>query len=305
MINRQIVRLQLFTLVIDIQMKSMYNYYNKKREREDIVLKIPERINRTYTSRDMSELNKVYSVCMVNSSNVSNLNRITSDPSAQNMGNVVQNTPRQNVPQNTRNAVQNTPRQTAPPPVNKPMPSFSKPMQKGMKVPLFPQGNVSPIKAGIGWKINDSRCDVDASAFLLGMNEKVISEDWFVFYSQPQSPDRSIVYNQNDPVYQKSFDIDLNRLNSDVQKIVFVVTIDEALNKGLNFGMLRDVYLKLTDTSGNEILSFCLTDYYDNVTSMMIGEIYKNKEQWKFNAIGNGIARDLEGLCNFYGIEVI
>lgn len=269
------------------------------------MLKIPERINHPYTSRDISGLNKVYSGCMVNSSNVNSLNRITSEPSAQNMGNAVGNAPPRNVSQNAGNTVQNTPRQAASHVINKPMPSFSKPMQKGMKVPLFPQGNVSPIKAGIGWRVTDSRCDVDASAFLLGANEKVISEDWFVFYSQPQSPDRSILYNQSDPVYQKSFDIDLNRLNRDVQKIVFVVTIDEALKKGLNFGMLTDVYLKLTDTLGSEILSFCLSDYYDNVTSMMIGEIYKNKEQWKFNAIGNGIARDLEGLCNFYGIEVI
>ena len=251
----------------------------KKCEREDFVLKIPEKIHQPYTSRDVSELNKVYSSCIVNSSNVNSLNRITSDPSAQNTGNSVRNTPRQSVPQNTGNTAQNVPRQTASPPVNKPMPSFSKPLKKGMKVPLFPQGNVSPIKAGIGWKINDSRCDVDASAFLLGVNEKVISEDWFVFYSQPQSPDRSIVYNMSDPVYQKSFDIDLSKLNSDVMKIVFVVTIDEALKKALNFGMLSDVYLKMTDISGNELLSFCLTDYYSNVTSMMIGEIYNNKGQ--------------------------
>lgn len=276
-----------------------------KCEREDIVLKIPEKINRPYTSRDVSEMNKVYSSCIVSSSNANALNRITSDTSAQNTANAVHNAPRQNAAQNTENAFQNTPRQTAPPAVNKPMPSFSKPLKKGMKVPLFPQGNISPLKAGIGWRINDSRCDVDVSAFLLGMNEKVISEDWFVFYSQPQSPDRSIVYNMSDPVYQKSFDIDLSRLNSDVQKIVFVVTIDEALKKALNFGMLEDVYLKLTDVSGNELLSFCLTDYYSNVTSMMLGELYRNKGQWKFSAIGNGIARDLEGLCNFYGIEVI
>lgn len=269
------------------------------------MLKIPEKINNPYTSRDVSELNRVSGSSNVNSANINNLNRITSDSSAQNTGNVVQNTPRQNVPQNTGNAVQNAPRQTAPPPVNKPMPSFSKPLNKGMKAPLFPGGNISPIKAGIGWNINDSRCDVDVSAFLLGMNEKVISEDWFVFYSQPQSPDRSIVYNMSDPVYRKSFDIDLSRLNSDVKKIVFVVTIDEALKKALNFGMLSDVYLKITDMSGNELLSFCLTEYYNNITSMMIGEIYNNKGQWKFNAIGNGIARDLEGLCNFYGIEVI
>lgn len=174
-----------------------------------------------------------------------------------------------------------------------------------MKAALFPQGNIIPIKAGFGWKVKDSRCDVDVSAFLLGADEKVSSDERFVFYGNPQSPDRSIIYNLSDTVYEKSFDIDLCKISGDVRKIVFVVTIDEALQKGLNFGMMDDVYMKLTDRSGNELLSFCLSDYYDNVTSMMIGEIYKNKEQWKFSAIGNGIARDLEGLCGFYGIEVV
>ena len=46
-----------------------------------------------------------------------------------------------------------------------------------------------------------------------------------------------------------------------------------------------------------------VTDYYDNVTSMMLGEIYLHNTEWKFNAIGNGVARDLAGLCQLYGVE--
>ena len=46
-----------------------------------------------------------------------------------------------------------------------------------------------------------------------------------------------------------------------------------------------------------------LTDYYDNVTSMMLGEVYLHNTEWKFNAIGNGVARDLAGLCQLYGVE--
>ena len=251
----------------------------------------------------MTSMNRVYDSSSVNASNVNRINRVTSDPSAQNMAGGGGNAPPQSAPMNTGGNVRNAPHSAVPP--SKPMPSFSKPVKKGMKVPLFGQGNIIPVKAGFGWKIKDSRCDVDVSAFLLGADEKVSSDERFVFYGNPQSPDRSVIYNQSDNVYEKSFDIDIHRLSGDVTKIVFVVTIDEALQKGLNFGMMADVYMKLTDRSGNELLSFCLSDYYENVTSMMIGEIYKNKEQWKFSAIGNGIARDLEGLCNFYGIEVV
>ena len=36
---------------------------------------------------------------------------------------------------------------------------------------------------------------------------------------------------------------------------------------------------------------------------MMLGEIYLHNKEWKFNAIGNGVARDLDGLCQLYGVE--
>lgn len=82
------------------------------------------------------------------------------------------------------------------------------------------------------------------------------------------------------------------------------MTIDEALNKNLNFSMLNDVYIRISENQ-QEIVSYELSDYYSNVTSMMVGEIYLNNGQWKFNAIGNGVKRDLAGLCEFYGVNVV
>ena len=68
--------------------------------------------------------------------------------------------------------------------------------------------------------------------------------------------------------------------------------------------MLEDAYIRILDNTGKELVSFLMSDYYSNVISMMIGEIYIHNGIWKFSAIGNGVARDLEGLCNLYGVEV-
>lgn len=54
-----------------------------------------------------------------------------------------------------------------------------------------------------------------------------------------------------------------------------------------------------------ELVSFKMDEYYTNVTSMMIGELYLHNGAWKFNAIGNGMAKDLAGLCGLYGVQVI
>ena len=69
--------------------------------------------------------------------------------------------------------------------------------------------------------------------------------------------------------------------------------------------MLKDAYVRIMDRSGNELVSFMMTEYYNNVISMMIGELYQHNGTWKFNAIGNGVARDLAGLCELYGVQVI
>ena len=69
--------------------------------------------------------------------------------------------------------------------------------------------------------------------------------------------------------------------------------------------MIQDAYVRVLESgSKTELVSFLMDEYYDNVTSMMIGEVYKHNGAWKFNAIGNGVARDLAGLCELYGVQV-
>ena len=69
--------------------------------------------------------------------------------------------------------------------------------------------------------------------------------------------------------------------------------------------MIKDAYVRIINQQNNELVSFIMTEYYTNVISMMIGELYIHKETWKFNAIGNGVAKDLAGLCKLYGVEVV
>ena len=69
--------------------------------------------------------------------------------------------------------------------------------------------------------------------------------------------------------------------------------------------MLKDTYIRLLDSASNqELVSFRIDEYYANVTSMMIGEIYRHNGAWKFNAVGNGVGKDLAGLCRMYGVQV-
>ena len=180
---------------------------------------------------------------------------------------------------------------------NKPIPPLIHKIQKGQKVPLSIHTPVK-LKACIGWNVLNNNCDVDVSAFMLNASGKVLGDDWFVFYGQTQSPDNSTIFSDHSMQDREIISIDMAKLNPSVTKIVFVLTINEALEKKLNFSMIKDAYIRILNSLNNaELVSFKMTEYYSNVTSMMIGELYLYKGKWKFNAIGNGVARDLAGLC--------
>ena len=173
-------------------------------------------------------------------------------------------------------------------------------LRKGQKVPLPMTNN---LKVCVGWDVKDSRCDVDISSFLLNDAKKVISDDWFVFYGMTNSPDRSCSLNVNGTnVDDKCVDINMSKIDPRVSRVVFVLTIDEALTRGLNFSMIKDAYIRVLD-GNNELFRFMLTDYYNTVTSMMLGEIYKHNGAWKFAPIGDGVGKDLAGLCAMYGVQ--
>lgn len=187
---------------------------------------------------------------------------------------------------------------------DKPIPTLVNVAQKGQKLPLEAAGKLSVIEVRLGWNVKNPECDVDVSAFLL-QNNKAIGDSWFVFYGQTKSPDGSTVFSESNDADRELITIDFGRLNHAVDKIVFVLTIDEAFLKKLNFSMIKDAYIRIMNKmTGNEIASFLMDEYYSNVTSMMIGEIYRHNGAWKFNAVGNGVSRDLEGLCELYGVQV-
>lgn len=186
-------------------------------------------------------------------------------------------------------------------------------LKKGQKVDLGKMSsNLDLVDVGLGWDLapGGQAYDLDVEAFLLGANGKVIGDDWFVFYNQPMSPDGAVKCNGDSKDGAGVGDdevitVRLSQLNPQVQKIIFVVTINEAKERGYNFSNVANAYVRLVDKGTNkELVRFNLTEYYSNVCSMMVGELYKHNGTYKFNPIGDGTGDDLMGLCLRYGVNV-
>ena len=176
-------------------------------------------------------------------------------------------------------------------------------LRKGQKAPL---NGATRLKLCFGWNVSNSQCDIDASAFLVTGNGKVPGDDWFVFYSQETSPDGSVHFRVDSTSTDREvIEVDLTKVNPQIQKIIFVLTINEAFEHHLNFSMIQDPYVRIVDAATNRVLlSYRMEELYANVISMTIGELYLHNGQWKFNPVGNGVNQDLAGQCAVYGVEI-
>ena len=187
-------------------------------------------------------------------------------------------------------------------------------LSKGQKVSLSKNNpNLDLIEVGLGWDVATNSAipyDLDAEAFMLGADGKVLSDDWFIFYNQPMSPDGSCKHcgdnkDGNGVGDDEVIQLQLSRVNPQVAKIAFVISINEALQRGHNFGGVQNAYVRVVDKStGKELIKFNLTDYFADVTSMTVGELYLKGGEWRFNAVGQGLKTDLAGLCGFYGVNL-
>ncbi|WP_305767886.1 TerD family protein [Candidatus Epulonipiscium viviparus] len=187
-------------------------------------------------------------------------------------------------------------------------------LQKGQRYNLS-QANpdLDSIYVGLGWDLPTHSAipyDLDAEVFMLGSNNRVLSDDWFIFYGQKNSPDGSCIHLADSTTGAEIGDdeiihIQLSKVNSAVKKIAIVITINDAIINDQKFGDVKNAYVRVIDQQNRkEIMKFNLTDYASNVRSLTVGEIYRKDNSWRFNAVGQGLDTDLAGLCKFYGVNL-
>ena len=186
-------------------------------------------------------------------------------------------------------------------------------LQKGERVSLEKASpGLEAVFVGLGWDVNKSDTgsdfDLDASVFLLGENEKLISDSHLVFYNNKKSPDpdNSVEHMGDNLTGAGEGDdeviiVNLKKVPDDVQKLTFVVTIYDAEKRGQNFGQVSNAFVRLVDVkTKEEVLRYDLTEDYSIETAMIMGELYKKDGQWRMSAVGDGYEGGLQAILNRY-----
>jgi len=188
-------------------------------------------------------------------------------------------------------------------------------LTKGQKVDLT-KGNpgLSKLVVGLGWDTNrydgGFDFDLDAAAFLLGGNGKVTGDGDFVFYGNLKHASGSVEHMGDNLTGEGDGDdeqikVNLSAVPAGIEKIDFTVTIYDSDVRKQNFGQVSNAYIRIFDeTTNTELIHYDLGEDFSIETAVVVGEIYRNNGEWKFNAIGSGFQGGLKALCQNYGVNV-
>lgn len=188
-------------------------------------------------------------------------------------------------------------------------------LKKGGNVSLSKEApGLAAVTVGLGWDVrrtDGAAFDLDASAFVVGANDKVLSDANFVFYNNRTSPDGAVVYSGDNRSGEGEGDdetirIDFAKLSADAKKVVIAVTIHDGEINGQNFGSVQNAFARVLNVAdGRELARYDLSEDASMNVAMVFVELYRGAEgDIKVKAIGEGWQSGLAGLAGAMGVNI-
>jgi tellurium resistance protein TerD len=186
-------------------------------------------------------------------------------------------------------------------------------LTKGENITLTKGTGLRQLAIGLGWKAKTAgdSADLDAMAFLLTANGKVISDkDGFCYFNNKklqgvESMGDNLVGGDG-AIDSEQIMIDLDQVPPSIDKIAVAVSIYKADEKHQNFGLVEKAFIRAYDriNPSNVLAKFDLTEDIASSNAVIMGEIYRHEGEWKFRAIGEGLKGGTKELATRYGVSV-
>lgn len=177
-------------------------------------------------------------------------------------------------------------------------------LQKGQKISLSKDTvgeALESLVVGLGWDAAQKKglfskvkaIDCDASAFLL-TDGKIEANTDVIYFKNLRHPTYAVAHMGDNLTGSGDGDdeqikVGLGGIPPQYDRLVFVVNIYQAVERSQHFGMIQNAYIRLVnEQNGQEICKYNLSDDYVDMTSLIMGELYRHNGEWKFNAMGQG-----------------
>ncbi|WP_425357020.1 restriction endonuclease [Streptomyces inhibens] len=154
---------------------------------------------------------------------------------------------------------------------------------------------------GMNWS-GDVALDVCA---LVCKGTTVLSDDHFVFYNNPRTPDGSVRMLPGFAPDRAAMQVRFEALAADADRLVLVAAIDPQVNPDADLAGFTDARIRLLDASGEELGQLEVSDGRRGETALVLGSFRQRVGgDWDFVIGGKGFPGGLEALVQEYGIEV-
>lgn len=186
-------------------------------------------------------------------------------------------------------------------------------LSKGMSLDLTKHANLKRVRFGLGWQAGNGEIfDLDASALILNARGLVTDPQDVIFYNQPdtnrgvrsEGDNKVGSYTNVGEQDDETIIVDLDRVPSYAESILFIVTIHEANLRHQNFGMVKQAYIRVVDDDTNqELARYNLNEKFELQVSCEIAKLTKTPHGWDFTALGNGRNDELASILISYGVS--
>jgi tellurium resistance protein TerD len=186
-------------------------------------------------------------------------------------------------------------------------------LTKGGNVSLTKQApGLNAVIVGLGWdaRTTDGKSfDLDASAIVCDADGKVISDKHFIFFNNLTSPEGAVQHSGDNLTGEGGGDdeqvkVNLAGLPPEAARVVFPVSIYEGDTAGQTFGQVRNAFIRVVNQADEaELARYDLSEDASTETAMVFGELYRNNDEWKFRAVGQGYSAGLAGIARDFGVN--
>ncbi|SJM96183.1 putative stress response protein, TerZ-and CABP1 [Crenothrix polyspora] len=151
----------------------------------------------------------------------------------------------------------------------------------------------------VGLSISGLGSEIDFACFGLNAQQKLSDERYMTFYNQTESPCGGLKLVKPDQDSAR-FLCQLTALPANIDRLVFTA----ALNSSETMWQLQGGYLRFL-VANQEVarFSFSGADFLDE-KALMVGEIYRKDNGWRFSATGQGFNGGLAALVKHFGGDV-
>ncbi|MGW4542894.1 restriction endonuclease [Streptomyces chartreusis] len=168
-----------------------------------------------------------------------------------------------------------------------------------------PAGSANPTDdynvLGMTWSGNVA---LDVCA-LVCRGSRVLSEEHFVFFNNPQTPDGSVRAVPARAPDKAAIRVSFDGLPQEADRLVLVAAVDPEVNPEADLSGFTDACIRLLDSARTEVGRLEVSDGRSGETALVLGSFrHRPNGDWDFVLGGKGYPRGLEQLLQDYGIEV-